>query len=98
MQSAQTAATMTRPISKMPAWPQALRTSVARRGQPAPASEIVGLIAAAGPLGLSDLAGGICRPVEAVARRLRAMTARGLLLEDEWGRYRLGPSVAGVCG
>jgi hypothetical protein len=61
--------------------------------RPSVVAEIVDLIAAAGPLAVGDLAGGIRRPVEAVARRLRGMTARGLLVEDEWGRFRLAPCV-----
>ena len=64
---------------------------------PAPSAEIIDLIAAAGPLNLADLAGGLARAFDGIARRVRALTARGLLLEDEFGRYRLGPAVGAAC-
>lgn len=52
------------------------------------AGEVCGLLHAAGPLTIRDIAGGLAISVADAAARVRLMRARGDLREDEFGRYR----------
>jgi hypothetical protein len=54
------------------------------------ADEVCDLLAAAGPLTLRDIAGGLAVPARRAAGRIRQMLAGGTLKQDEFGRYRLG--------
>ena len=52
------------------------------------ADDVCDLIAAAGPLTVADIAGGLDVPVRRAAARVRQMLGRTLLKEDEFARYR----------
>ena len=51
-------------------------------------SDVSDLLDAAGPLSLSDIAGGLAVPLSAAAARVRQMVLAGQLRRDEFGRYR----------
>lgn len=54
--------------------------------------DVIDLIAAAGPLSASNIAGGLGVSEQEAAARVRALVSRGDLRSDEWGRHRLsGP-------
>ena len=52
-------------------------------------TDISDLIDAAGPLTLSDIAGGLAAPVGCAVARVRQMVRAGRLHRDEFGRYGL---------
>ena len=56
--------------------------------------EVADLIAAAGPLTLCDIAGGLAVPARRAAARVRQMVADRALKRDEFGRYRLAGALA----
>lgn len=58
-----------------------------------PFDDVCDLIAAAGPLTLRDVAGGLAVPAARAAGCVSKMIAECLLEEDEFGRYQL----AGAC-
>jgi DNA-binding IclR family transcriptional regulator len=51
--------------------------------------EVCELIAAAGPLTVADIAGGLDAPAGQVAAYVQSMVGHGDLQEDEFGRYVL---------
>jgi hypothetical protein len=62
---------------------------VAAPHEPVRAAEVRDLIAAAGPLSVHDIAGGLAISERCAAARIRQMVNSGHLREDEFGRYRL---------
>lgn len=56
--------------------------------QSAGVADVRDLLEAAGPLDISDIAGGLDLPVAAVVGTVAWMLARGELRRDEWERLR----------
>jgi len=50
--------------------------------------DVLALLDAAGPLGASDIAGGLTATVREVTRVVRRLVEADCLRTDEWGRFR----------